>query len=367
MHRYLSLLLLSLCLIFAQNEKNDCFSGPIDSDGRPNGFGSIKVPVQCYFWVPDLVIETEWINGVSRDYFRFTEVRLQGGGGRELEKDKIIITKLIMSDNCWSQNEYQTGCTDPNGGIVVNLNKESIYFGETVGPGIPMGFGILYGPSGVYSHLKNNTNIGQFSIATVKEWITNEDPNGLFNPINLNTMFDSLRTRFPDMDFETEYYQLTDLGFSDYIYYLSNRYPAISTITKQKTLQNIAVVDFTGNNVSEGDCRALTDRLSRELFETKSFQVIEREMMDEIMEEQKFQYSGCVTDVCIVELGQIIGVGKIVGGSISKVGNIFSVTARIINVQSGKIENTAVYDHDGDIGTLLINGMERLANDLVEQ
>ena len=94
----------------------------------------------------------------------------------------------------------------------------------------------------------------------------------------------------------------------------------------------IAVVDFKGNNVMEGDCSALTDRLRLELFNTKHYKVIEREMMDEILKEQKFQYSGCVTDVCMVELGEMIGVKKIIGGSISRVGSTYSISSRIIDM-----------------------------------
>ena len=128
----------------------------------------------------------------------------------------------------------------------------------------------------------------------------------------------------------------------------------------------IAVVDFTGNNVSDGDCRALTDRLRNELFNTKHFKVIERELMNEILEEQKFQYSGCVSDVCIVEIGKMVGVKQIIGGSISKVGNVYSVSSRIVNVETGEIENTGVFDHKGEIGDLLITGMRMVAVDLIK-
>ena len=89
-------------------------------------------------------------------------------------------------------------------------------------------------------------------------------------------------------------------------------------------------------------------------------------MMDDILEEQKFQTSGCVSDECIVEIGKMIGVEQIVGGSISQVGNIFSVSARIVNVETGEIENTEVYDHTGNIGQLLTEGMRMVAIGLVQ-
>ena len=128
----------------------------------------------------------------------------------------------------------------------------------------------------------------------------------------------------------------------------------------------IAVVDFTGNSVSDDDCRALTDRLRTELFNTKHYKVIEREMMEEIMEEQKFQNSGCVTDVCIVKIGEMIGVGKIVGGSISKVGRTYSISSRIVSVETGKILKGATYDYKGEIDELLTIGMKMVAYELIK-
>ena len=128
----------------------------------------------------------------------------------------------------------------------------------------------------------------------------------------------------------------------------------------------IAVVDFTGNNVSEGDCRALTDRLRAELFNTKYFKVIEREMMEEIIKEQGFQQSGCSTDECMVEVGKLIGVKKIVGGSISKVGRTYSVSSRIVSVETGKILKGATYDYKGEIDELLTTGMKMVAYELIK-
>ena len=51
-------------------------------------------------------------------------------------------------------------------------------------------------------------------------------------------------------------------------------------------------------------------------------------------------------------------------GSVSKVGTIFSVSARLVNVLSGEIAKTAVYDHNGDLGGLLTVGMNLVAKQL---
>jgi len=88
--------------------------------------------------------------------------------------------------------------------------------------------------------------------------------------------------------------------------------------------------------------------------------------MEEVLKEQGFQQTGCITDECMVRVGRLIGVQKIIGGSISKVGNIYSVSSRIVNVETGEIENIAVFDHTGNIGQLLTEGMRIVALGLVQ-
>jgi len=60
-------------------------------------------------------------------------------------------------------------------------------------------------------------------------------------------------------------------------------------------------------------------------------------------------------------VGQLIGVTQIIGGSISKVGNTFSVHARVINVETGEIVNSVNYDLTGVIDELLISGMRNVS------
>ena len=129
----------------------------------------------------------------------------------------------------------------------------------------------------------------------------------------------------------------------------------------------IAVIDFEANGITEGEARALTDRLRNELFRFKNYQVMERSFMEEILKEQGFQLSGCTSDECVVEVGRLIGVEQMVGGSISKVGNVFSVSARIVSVETGKILKVSSYDYKGDIGGLLTQGMHEVADQLATE
>ncbi len=60
-----------------------------------------------------------------------------------------------------------------------------------------------------------------------------------------------------------------------------------------------------------------------------------------------------------------LGVQQMVAGSIGKVGTVYTVSARIFDVQTGKILKSANYDHIGDIGQLLIKGMKAVVQQLI--
>ena len=127
----------------------------------------------------------------------------------------------------------------------------------------------------------------------------------------------------------------------------------------------MAVLEFEGKGISQTDASALSDRLNNELYKLGEYRLVERNQINEILIEQGFQQSGCTSDECVVEVGKLLGAQKMVAGSISKVGEVYSVSARIIDMQSGEIEKFANLDHEGKIGELLKWGMEDIALKLV--
>lgn len=124
---------------------------------------------------------------------------------------------------------------------------------------------------------------------------------------------------------------------------------------------NIAVLELSPKGLSETEASILSDRLRAELFKQGGFKVIEREMMDQILQEQGFQQTGCTTDECIVQVGRLIGVEQMVGGSVSKFGNMYSISTRIVGVETGEILHIATFDHDGELEGLLRYGMADVA------
>ena len=111
-------------------------------------------------------------------------------------------------------------------------------------------------------------------------------------------------------------------------------------LTPETQKDNIAVMDLEARGgISETEILSISDRLRGELINTDKYVVIERSQMDYILKEQGFQQSGACSEAsCIVEVGQLLAVHKMLGGSIGKVGQVFSINIKIIDVATGKIE-----------------------------
>ncbi len=129
----------------------------------------------------------------------------------------------------------------------------------------------------------------------------------------------------------------------------------------------IAVMDLTPRGLSADDGRTLSDRFRLELMLAERFDVMTREQMDRIFEEQRFQLSGfCDDEVCLVEIGKLIGVRKMVAGSIDKVGRLYSVSVWMVDVETGRMRRPCKADHFGDVEGLQAEVMPQLTRCLAE-
>lgn len=98
--------------------------------------------------------------------------------------------------------------------------------------------------------------------------------------------------------------------------------------------QTIAVLDLDAEGLSRSEARIISSRLRTDLFNTSTFTVLERDKMEDILQEQGFQLSGCTTNECVVEAGKLIGVRHIIAGNIGKLGKLYTINIRLIDVES---------------------------------
>jgi len=130
-------------------------------------------------------------------------------------------------------------------------------------------------------------------------------------------------------------------------------------------LRTIAVTDFEANGFTSDEARVIASRTSQELIKRQSFTVLERAKMDQILKEQGFQLSGCTSDECVVEVGQLLGVQLMLAGSIGRFGELNIIDMRIIDVETGKIVKSTSYEIKGEKEILLTTGVGMALTDLL--
>lgn len=138
-----------------------------------------------------------------------------------------------------------------------------------------------------------------------------------------------------------------------------------ATLPAQDTKFTAAVMDLTTEQgVSASVSRMLSDYLRTQLFNTQKFTLVTRENMEQILKEQQFQLSGCTSQECIVQAGQLLGVRKMFTGSIGKLGTTYLISLKIIDIQSGQIERAETEKCDKCEEQVLLTSIENLARKL---
>jgi len=138
----------------------------------------------------------------------------------------------------------------------------------------------------------------------------------------------------------------------------------LSMAVAQQGKPTVAILDFEGQGVDAAEVQTLTERMRTEIGNTNAVRLIERKAVEKIMAEQGLQQSGCTTDECAAEVGQLLGVQFMISGSIGKMGKSFTIDAKMFSVESGETVRTKSATHDGDISGLLTE-MEILAWEIV--
>jgi len=110
---------------------------------------------------------------------------------------------------------------------------------------------------------------------------------------------------------------------------------ALPSLAKERA----AVLDLSPKgNITASDASILTDRIRSLMVQSGPYEIIERENMDRILREQGFQATqNCDTTDCSVAIGKILSVRHMITGSASRLGNLYSLNLRIIDVEKGSI------------------------------
>ena len=133
-----------------------------------------------------------------------------------------------------------------------------------------------------------------------------------------------------------------------------------SCLPAQNGLPSVAVLDFEANGIPDYEAETLTERLRSEIANTNAFRITDRKLLDKIINEQALQQSGCTTDECSAEIGQLLGAQYMISGAIGKLGETFTVDVKLVSVSTGAAERTKTASYKGPISGM-ITEMEILA------
>ena len=117
--------------------------------------------------------------------------------------------------------------------------------------------------------------------------------------------------------------------------------------------ETVAILDFEGRGISQMEAQTLTDRLMSEMVNTNAVIMVERNQMEEIMQEQGFQQSGCTTSECAAEVGALLVVQNMVSGSFGKLGNSYTIDAKLFSVSTGGTIRSVSKTYKGEVDGLL--------------
>ncbi len=138
----------------------------------------------------------------------------------------------------------------------------------------------------------------------------------------------------------------------------------ISNIIAQEPPPAVAVLDFEAKGIPVYEVETLTERLRSEIAKTKAIRLTDRKLLEKILQEQGLQQSGCTTDECAAEVGQLLGAQFMISGSIGKLGDTYTVDTKMVSVTTGATERAKTATYTGPVAGLIVE-MEILAWEIV--
>jgi hypothetical protein len=135
---------------------------------------------------------------------------------------------------------------------------------------------------------------------------------------------------------------------------------------QQESRPNISVYGLKAIGVSQQLAVSLQENLESNLVKYDAYDVVSRSDIDLILSETRLEQAGaaCDEEECLVAAGNLLGIQKMITGTVSRVGQTYNLVLKLIDVRSGQLEASANERHWGSEDRLL-DVSERLLDRLV--
>jgi len=141
---------------------------------------------------------------------------------------------------------------------------------------------------------------------------------------------------------------------------------AIAFASSRAAAPVVAVMPLQASEVSPGEVALVTDAIGSHLQKDGAFRVMERSQMEKILSEQGFQQSGaCDAAECAVQAGQMLGIDRMVVGSVGRLGSAWVLNLRMVSVGTGEVLASTSRSQKGEISDLLTDIAPLAVQDLL--
>ena len=129
---------------------------------------------------------------------------------------------------------------------------------------------------------------------------------------------------------------------------------------EMKKVTRIAITEFTYGDDFNDFTRNVQDMLYTNLIQ-KGMTVVEREKMEQVLNELGKSFSGIIDSSTAAEIGKMLGVEAIVVGTVADMGNSVDLRTRLVDVEKGTAITAAQIDvvKDPTITKILSNGKRK--------
>jgi hypothetical protein len=101
------------------------------------------------------------------------------------------------------------------------------------------------------------------------------------------------------------------------------------------------------------EAQTLTDRFVTAMANTERVRMVDRATMGDVLNEQGYSTTECTSDECAAEVGAMLGVQLMVNGSIGKIGNTYTIDAKMFSVATGAAESMKNLSYQGEVDGLI--------------
>ena len=130
--------------------------------------------------------------------------------------------------------------------------------------------------------------------------------------------------------------------------------------------KTVAVFDFQNDSLSTSEVITVMDRLRSEITQISDFIVVDKDIINNLLKEQNIQTKNCFGD-CAFKVGKFLGVANVVCGSIGRISLTYTISAMVIDAETGDIIRSIHYSSDGDNDSLLVSEMKEIALQIISE